>query len=112
MNAAFAPGTGDFPAQLEQLRRRLVTMRAEDQEMHHPPADVVADLETAYEELRVADEEVRSQQEEIARLLERQNMLRWQQERMLALMPVPTLVTDRNGIIRSVNAAAAALMSM
>jgi PAS domain S-box-containing protein len=87
-------------------------MRAQDHEMGALSAELVADLETAYEELRVADEEVRSQQEQIARLLERQNTLHWQHERMLSMLPVPALVTDSEGVIRSVNAAAAAAMSI
>jgi GAF domain-containing protein len=85
-------------------------MRAEDQRAL--PAELVADFETAYEELRIADEEVRSQQEQIARLLERQNVLHWQHERMLSMLPVPALVTNSDGIIRTVNAAAASAMSM
>ncbi|MDN4162893.1 GAF and ANTAR domain-containing protein [Nocardioides abyssi] len=72
---------------------------------------LVAELETAYEELRVADEEVRAQQEHIVQLLERSDVLRWQHERMLAVLPVPVLTTDRVGVVRAVNAAAAGLFS-
>lgn len=70
-------------------------------------AEVVADLESAHEELRVADEEVRVQHEEIARLLEDRGRLEWQHQRLLELLPLPVLVTDRRGMVRSVNAAAA-----
>lgn len=73
---------------------------------------LVADLETAYEELRVADEEVRVQHDQITTLLEGQHLLRWQQERMVAVLPVPVLMTDSVGIIRSVNASAASLVQM
>ncbi len=62
-------------------------------------------LETAYEELRVAEEEVRAQQEHIAHLVEGQQLMRWQHERMLATLPVPVLTTDQYGTVRSVNAA-------
>jgi PAS domain-containing protein len=73
---------------------------------------LVGDLETAYEELRTADEEVRAQREEIERLLEQHAVLRWQQERMLSILPVAVVVTDPAGVIRSVNAAAATLLGM
>lgn len=90
------------------MRERLDSMAAAD-----TSTDVgllLADLETAYEELRVADEEVRAQQDHIAQLTERENLVRWQQERMLAVLPVPVLTTDRVGVVRSVNAAAAGLL--
>lgn len=73
---------------------------------------LVQDLETAYEELRVADEQVRVQRDQITQLLERQHLLRWQHERMTAMLPVPVLMSDTAGIIRSVNASAAALLQM
>jgi PAS domain S-box-containing protein len=99
-----------FAHHLDVLRVRLDQLHDEDVAETGPRTEVVADLETAYEELRVADEEVRAQQEHIARLLERHNLLHWQHERMLAMLPVPALVTDSDGLIRSVNAAAAALV--
>ncbi|MDN4174437.1 ANTAR domain-containing protein [Nocardioides sp. SOB77] len=74
-------------------------------------AALVAHLETAYEELRVADEEARAQHDHITRLVERENLLRWQQERMLAVLPVPVVTTDPDGIVRAVNAAAAGLLA-
>lgn len=100
-----------FGAQLAELRERLDRTREQDGE----PVDsalLVADLETAYEELRVADEEVRAQQEQIAQLLEGQTLLRWQQERMMAVLPVATLTTDPHGIIRVANVATAHLLGM
>ena len=77
------PGT--LASQLEILRQRV---RA----AHGSPGaslEVVQDLETAYEELVVAEEEVRAQQEQIGRLLDDHRLLRWQHERMLSLLPVP-----------------------
>lgn len=76
------------------------------------PADLelVQDLETAYEELRVADEEVRAQQEQIAGLLESQHLVRWQQERATSLLPVPAVITSSEGVVQFVNAAAAMIL--
>ncbi len=88
-----------------RLRRRLDDLLAAD-----PGPDVLAgELQTAYEELQVADEEVRTQQETIGRLVESHRSLRLQQERTIAILPLPVLVTDMQGAIRSANAAAAML---
>jgi PAS domain S-box-containing protein len=72
---------------------------------------VLAELDTAHEELRVADEEVRTQREEIERLLsERGEFLT--PERLIANLPVAMLVTDNDGSIRSANTAACALFGL
>jgi GAF domain-containing protein len=88
----------------------VAELQASLQKLQHdhdsPEAEELLDvLETAYEELRVADEEVRAQQEHIAHLVEGQQLMRWQHERMLAILPVPVLTTDQYGTVRSVNAA-------
>lgn len=103
-------GAVDFGQWLEELSTRLRELHALDDEAPDSSPEVVADLETAYEELRVADEEVRAQQDQISSLLDSHRLLRWQHERMLAMLPVPALVTDSEGLIRSVNAAVAALV--
>jgi PAS domain-containing protein len=114
------PGDAGFLERLDTLRARLERLRAQDvapgdrvdqvdQDLAGQSLEMMADLDTAYEELRVADEEVRTQQDQIARLLESHQQLHWQHERMLAMLPVPALITDSDGLIRSVNAAAAAL---
>ncbi|MGY2701964.1 PAS domain S-box-containing protein [Nocardioides sp. HB32] len=97
---AYLRGLGD---QLRQLESRLDRARSSSD------PELVADLETAYEELRVADEEVRTQQETIARLVRSTQDLRLRQEQALATLPVPILVTDMHGVIRSASAAAAQL---
>jgi len=97
----------DFSRELTDLEGRLQRVRAAAGDAQIA-AEVAVDLEVAYEELRVADEELRAQQEEVARLLERDNLLRWQHERMLTMLPVPAVLTDGSGVIQSVNAAAAA----
>jgi PAS domain S-box-containing protein len=99
----------DFPAEIDRLRERISRFRASDVA---PAESVLAELEVAYEELRVAEEEVRTQQEEIARLAESSQLARWQQERMLEMVPVPMLTTDREGLVRSANAAAAGLLGV
>ena len=100
-----------FGDQLADLRDRLD--RTRDQGTESIDATVLmVDLETAYEELRVADEEVQAQQEQIAQLLEGQTMMRWQQERMMAVLPVATMTTDPQGIIRVANHATAHLLGM
>jgi PAS domain S-box-containing protein len=109
------PGPPSFPdvlgVQVSDLRGRLLRIRSEDSEVVDAE-ELMADLETAYEELRVADEEVRAQQEQIAQLLEGQTLMRWQQERMMSVLPVATMSTDRHGVIRVANVATAHLLGM
>lgn len=75
-------------------------------------AALVQDLETAFEELSVAEEEVRAQQAQIAGLLSDRQARLWQQDRMLSIMPVPVLATDSRGVVRTVNPAAARVLDM
>ncbi|WP_051551268.1 ANTAR domain-containing protein [Nocardioides sp. URHA0020] len=107
------PGAGvaGFPAAVPALPHRLAALRSVVGDS--PEAEtVLAELETAYEELRVADEEVHTQQEEIRRLAESQQQLRWQHQRMLEMLPVPVVITDMSGMVRSANAAAAGLLGI
>jgi PAS domain S-box-containing protein len=99
-----------FSAQVSDLQRRLrrARERGESQQLDI----LMQDLETAVEELRVADEEVRTQQQEVARLLENQQLLRWRHERMLSILPIPVLTTDRHGRLLSLNTAGAALFGV
>ena len=92
---------------LSQLRRHLDRLRAA---ADLTPELLVQDLETVYEELRTSEEEVRVQQEQIARLVSDQASEHRQYERVLALLPVPVLTTDTLGVVRTANAAAAALL--
>jgi PAS domain S-box-containing protein len=98
-------GFGD----LAELRRHLDTLGGE---RAAEPTTLVQDLEVAYEELRAAGDEVRSQQEHISALLSEQDRMRLHQEHLLAILPVPVLVTDQHGGIRATNAAAATLLRM
>lgn len=96
--------------QLRSLRTRLTDLREQSERGATVDAALWAELEVAHEELRVADDELRAQQEEIARLFEGHELVRRQHERTLAMLPVPALVTDGAGLVRSVNAALAVLM--
>lgn len=68
------------------------------------------ELQAAHEELRVADEELRAQQEQISELLHRYRESTLLSERLFSSLPVAVLLTDRSGLVREVNGAAAALL--
>ncbi|NYD40998.1 ANTAR domain-containing protein [Nocardioides panaciterrulae] len=96
-----------FASELSALRRRVDEARlagAGDSRL------LVEDLDTAYEELRVADADLRAQQEHIVGLLRDQRAVALQHERTISLVPVPVVSTDRFGVIRAVNSAAATLV--
>jgi PAS domain S-box-containing protein len=101
---AFRKKLGELTERLDDLRPSL--------EVDDFGSILTQDLETAYEELQVADEEVRSQQEQISTLLEDQKRLRLKQDRMLAVLPIAMLTTDEHGLILNANAAAAALLEI
>jgi PAS domain-containing protein len=73
---------------------------------------LVRDLEIAYEELRAAGEEVRVQSDTVARLVRSRESQRVLQERTLAILPVPVVLTDRHGAIRTANAAASLVLGL
>jgi PAS domain S-box-containing protein len=100
-----------FRRQVEELGERLTALRraplpAEDRET------LVAELELAHEELRVAEDEVRTQQEEIQDLVGDNLSWRLGHERLLAALPVPVLVTDGQGVVRTANPATAELLGI
>lgn len=97
-----------FANELGELERR-VTMRRGTPADDPNTESLLEELGTAYEELRVADEEVRTQHGQVTALLERERLVLARQERMMALLPVAIIGTDRSGMIRSANAAAAEL---
>ncbi|WP_418607650.1 ANTAR domain-containing protein [Georgenia sp. SUBG003] len=97
-----------FDSQLDALEEQIEAVRGA---LNRADPDVLlTDLESAHEELRVADEEIRAQRVEVARLLESHRTGRWQHERLIQMLPVAVVVTDPNGLIRSGNAAAASLL--
>jgi PAS domain S-box-containing protein len=73
---------------------------------------IVAELDTAHEELRVAEEELQAQQEEVHHLLGYHQSARWWQEQLIANLPVPVVITDRVGKVKSTNAAGSRLLGL
>ncbi|QCB93705.1 GAF and ANTAR domain-containing protein [Cellulomonas shaoxiangyii] len=65
------------------------------------------ELETATEELRVADAQMHAHRAELDELLTVHHQHAAQREWMASQLPVPLLVTDRNGLVEAANAAAA-----
>jgi PAS domain-containing protein len=103
------PNTG-FTEELAELQRRIDRFRSHPDPQAADAVDLLlADLQSAHEELRVADEEVRIQQHELERVVESHRLGRWQHERLVAVLPAPIIVTDGLGVIQTVNAAASAL---
>lgn len=68
----------------------------------------LADIEVAHEELRVAEQEMRLQQEQITRLLVQHDSERRWRGQLSALVPVGLCVTDGNGAVVEANPAIAA----
>jgi PAS domain-containing protein len=102
-------GPAAFAGDLARLGERLAAVA--DMDAASPEAgELHVELATAYEELQVAGEELRAQQDELAQLAHARRLARWQHERLLALLPVPVLVTDTRGLIISANAPAAAAL--
>jgi len=94
--------------QLEAARQRVDIVRAADGGSHVDPID---ELQRSFEELAVAGEELRVQSDEIVAA---RNEVERERERYRLLFeqaPIPYLVTDRDGMIREVNQAAAELLA-
>jgi PAS domain S-box-containing protein len=73
---------------------------------------IVSDLDSAHEELRVTEEELKAQQEEIDRLLRLNQTEELWQERLITNLPVGVVVTDRDGKVKSANSAACAVLGL
>jgi GAF domain-containing protein len=78
------------------------------------PTDLALELEleTAREELRVADEEMRVQRDQLEELLRLSQATTVQRRRIATLLPVPMMTMDTVGKITEANAAAAALVNV
>ena len=96
------------------MRTRIDVLRAESEDASSEDnrTALLAELDVAHEELRVAEEEVRAQQEELNRIVQGQHDVRSLQQRFIAVLPTPVLVTDSSGTITSANAAAAELLGL
>jgi PAS domain S-box-containing protein len=100
------PELGRFLAELNTRRRLLSAAGAQSSF----DAEVLAELTELGEQLVVADAELRAQHEELEAA--REALLRAQvsYEQLLAETPTAYLLTDQNGIVRQLNAAAQALL--
>jgi PAS domain S-box-containing protein len=107
-------GSASFIRDIEAMRLRIDALRVRtDPTSTDQDHDVMlAELDTAHEELRVAEEEVRAQQEELTALMQGQRNARAMQERFIAVLPAPVLVTDQAGLVHTANAAAAGLLGL
>src|SRR4051794_5206602 len=80
-----------------------------------PPDQILAalgDLEVAHEELRVAEEELAEQREQIERLVARHDSSQRWRDHLFGLLPMGLLVTDAEGKILESNASAADLLGV
>jgi len=101
----------DLAAEMSALQDRIEQVQRGGSELDVRDSYLL-DLQNMHEELRVADEEIRAQQEELDALLERQRGERWQHEQLLAALPVAVLATDSAGVVRTANAATARLLGV
>ena len=108
------PDAAGFQREVAAMRTRIDALRAESQDASSEDnrTSLLAELDVAHEELRVAEEEVRAQQEELNRIVQGQRDARSLQERFIAVLPTPVLITDSSGLIGSANAAAAGLLGL
>jgi len=99
-----------FAEQMSVVERRIAELR--QQSGGTDVADTyILELENAHEELLVAEEEIRAQQEELEQLHELQRSSRWRHERLVAALPAPAVLTDGAAVIRTVNPAAVELLA-
>lgn len=103
MTASGRPGAGDRPDGTDATDGDWTKLAVES---------IVSDLDSAHEELRVTEEELQAQQEEIDRLLRLNQTEELWQERLIANLPVGVVVTDRDGMVKSANSAACAVLGL
>ena len=73
-------------------------------------ATVLGEIDIAHEEIRVAEEELRAQQGRLDRLLAERSDPRVWRRGLIGTLPVPALVSDAQGTVLEINAAASALL--
>ena len=103
------PEVGDFADTIDTTRARETSSYGGER---HSSRERHDQLLAAFQELTVAEEELRAQQE---LLLETHNLLEIQRNRYLTLFdhaPDPYLVTDGSGLIEEANAAAADMLGV
>jgi PAS domain-containing protein len=92
------------------MAERLNGLR--EQGAHASPDELVAELETAMEELRVTGEEIALQRKHIGELLEHGSQAQATVERLVAAMPTPVLTTDPRGLVVDANEPAGRLLGV
>jgi PAS domain S-box-containing protein len=95
-------------AQTERLRRELDSVAASDKPV--VSEITLADLETTVERLRVAEEDLRVQNDELVRSRHDVEGALTRYRELFEMAPDPYIVTDARGIIREANSAAARLL--
>lgn len=96
---------------MTSLRKEIRTLRWADSAAEEDLYErFLAHMEAAHQELRTAEEEVLTQQRQLQALLEEHRNRQRLHERLIAMLPLPVVTTDDNGMIRGVNPAAAALL--
>lgn len=94
---------------MPDLRDRILDLLARVGDSAEMSA-VLTELEETYDRLWAAAEEIRVQGLEIERLRHTQQLMRWQQQRVQALLPAAIVTTDADGVVAAANAAAVLLL--
>ena len=113
MNSTPEDGSGSgasLERELVAMAERLSELRGQGSQASTD--DLVAELETAMEELRVTGEEIALQRQHIGQLLEDGAQAYATVERLVAAMPTPVLTTDANGVVVDANDAAGRLLGV
>jgi PAS domain-containing protein len=105
-----AQRAADASDAFDLMRGRIEALRSSWAEVR--PAEVLAELESAREAVRVAEREVLAQRAELDQLIRGQHIARTAQDRFIAVLPAPVVVTDVQGVIQVANAAAATLLGV
>lgn len=98
--------------QVEEQRRRLGLLKSEQPTLQDALEASLLEINVAHEELRVAQDELLAQQQEIQDLLDQQRVHGMWRERVSALLPVPVFVTDSAGSLLDANSVAVALLGI
>jgi PAS domain S-box-containing protein len=102
-------GDGSLEQELQAMASRLSHLRSQGAPSTD---DLVTELETAMEELRVTSEEIAAQQRQISDLLQQSAQSQARVQRLVSAMPTPVLTTDAQGALEVVNNAAARLLGV
>src|SRR4051812_31565034 len=111
----------EFDEKLGAMQSQLSRLRAEgdsrQKQQQHKPGETVAtqtlaELQSAVEELHVADEELRQQNDELIAHREALESERYRYVDLFEFAPDGYLVTDLFGVVREANRAAGSLLNI